>query len=92
MKLDIQHNTEASRFEYHENQLLCHLDYQIQDNIMAITHTIVPKALGGRGIAGQLTEAAFAFARNNELKINPVCSYTATYFQRHPEYQSLLAQ
>lgn len=89
MTLTIQHNTAASRFEYTENELLCHLDYELNGNIMAVTHTIVPKELGGRGIAGELTEAAFALARDNNWKINPVCSYTATYFKRHPEHSAL---
>ena len=89
MALTIQNNKEASRFEYHENGLLCQLDYELSGNVMAITHTIVPKELGGRGIAGNLTEAAFSFAKENKLKIKPVCSYTATYFKRHPEHQDL---
>lgn len=91
MTLAIEHNTKASRFEYHENNLLCHLDYELDGNIMVITHTIVPKELGGRGIAGVLTEAAFAVAKENNWKINPVCSYTATYLTRHPEHSELQA-
>lgn len=91
MTLPIQHNTAASRFEYTENNLLCHLDYELNGNLMAVTHTMVPQELGGRGIAGELTEAAFAWAKENNLKINPICSYTAAYFKRHPKHSELKA-
>lgn len=91
MALVIEHNTAASRFEYHESNLLCRLDYEVKNGVMAITHTIVPTELGGRGIAGQLTEAAFEVAKENNWKINPICSYTATYFKRHPEHSALQA-
>lgn len=91
MALSIQHNTQASRFEYEENGLRCQLEYALNGNIMAINHTLVPSELGGRGIAGELTEAAFAYAKENQLKIKPVCSYTATYFKRHPEHNDLQA-
>lgn len=91
MTLTIKHNTAASRFEYIENELLCHLDYTLNENIMTVTHTAVPQKLSGRGIAGELTKAALAVAKENNWKINPVCSYTATYFKRHPEYNELRA-
>lgn len=89
MALSIKHNPAASRFEYIENDLLCRLDYELNNNVMAVTHTVVSQELGGRGIAGELTEAAFAMAKENNWKINPICSYTATYFKRHPEHLEL---
>lgn len=91
MALTIEHNSNELRFEYQENGHLCHLDYTVSDNIMTVTHTIVPSELGGKGLAGELTEAAFAVAKEQGWKINPVCSYTATYFTRHPEHSALLA-
>lgn len=91
MTLSIQHNQAASRFEYQENGLLCHIDYRINDQIMTISHTSVPSELGGKGIAGALTEFALAYAKENQLKVKPLCSYTATYFKRHSEHADLLA-
>lgn len=91
MALTIEHNRAASRFEYSENDVLCRLDYELDGEVMAITHTIVPKELGGRGIAGELTEAAFAVAKENGWKVKPVCSYTVRYFTRHPEHSALQA-
>lgn len=91
MSLTITHNPEAFRFEYTESGLLCRIDYVINEPILTVTHTLVPPALGGKGIAAELTEAVFAYAKKNGWKVRPVCSYTATYFKRHPEHQALLA-
>ncbi len=70
---------------------LAKLEYALDGDIMTITHTHVPEALGGRGIAGQLTKAAFDHARSAGWKIMPACSYAAAWAKRHPETQGLLA-
>ena len=52
---------------------------------MTITHTRVPDAIGGRGVAAALTRAALALARESGWSVNPACSYAAAYLARHPE-------
>ena len=54
-------------------------------------HTIVPPAIGGRGIAGELVKALIADAREQGFRIVPQCSYVAAQFARHPEWADLLA-
>lgn len=66
------------------------LDYQLQDRWMVITHTGVPQAIEGRGIASQLTRAAFEHARAQGWNVRPACAYAAAWAQRHPEYSQLL--
>lgn len=92
MPFAIENNTAASRFEYKENGQLCYLNYSLNHHVMSITHTWVPQALEGRGIAAELTKAALTAARENHWKILPICSYTVAYIKRHPEYQDLLAR
>ena len=69
----------------------CVCDYQLEGGVMQFTHTGVPPAVEGRGIAAALVEAAFAHARAEGLKVNPICSYVRVYMRRHPETQDLLA-
>ena len=69
----------------------CVLDYTLQGQVMTITHTGVPEALGGRGLAAQLTKFALDYARAQQWKVIPLCSYAAVYVQRHAEYATLLA-
>ena len=88
--IDVRHNAAASRFEATVDGLLCVAGYYLVDGAMRIHYTEVPAALEGRGIAGQLVHAAFAYATANNLKVEPWCSYVRTYMKRHPESRSLL--
>ena len=90
--IEIRHNAAASRFEATVDGLLCFADYALVDNVMRIHHTEVPRALEGRGIAGQIVRAAFAHAEANGLEVEPWCGYVRAYMKRHPETQRLLPQ
>ena len=59
--------------------------------VRVATHTGVPPAMQGRGIAGKLVDALIADAREQGFKIVPACSYVAAQFQRHPEWADLRA-
>ena len=54
-------------------------------------HTLVPKEIGGRGVAARLVEAMVADARENGFKIAPVCSYVVKKFDEHPEWADVRA-
>jgi predicted GNAT family acetyltransferase len=90
--IEIRHNVAASRFEATVDGLLCFADYALVDNAMRIHHTEVPRALEGRGIAGQIVRAALAYAEANGLAVEPWCAYVRAYMRRHPEARRLLPQ
>jgi uncharacterized protein len=88
--IEVLHDAVASRFEATVDGLLGVANYHLIDGVMRMHHTEVPPALEGRGIAGQLVRAAFAYASANHLKVEPWCSYVRAYMKRHPESQVLL--
>lgn len=88
--LDIRHQPARGRFHAEVDGHACVLDYTLADGRMRIRHTVVPQAVGGRGIAGALVRAALDWARASGLRVVPDCSYAAGFIQRHPEYQDLL--
>jgi N-acetylglutamate synthase-like GNAT family acetyltransferase len=59
--------------------------HRLADGVMTITHTRVPPAIGGRGIAAQLMEAALSAARAAGWSVNPACSYAKAYLEKHPQ-------
>ena len=67
------------------------LTYVTRGDVLVVDHTIVPSAIGGRGVAAALVEALIAHARAEKLKIDPQCSYVAAAFKRHPDWADLLA-
>lgn len=89
MELDIQHNRGQQRFEVTVEGALCVLDYQLADGGMAITHTEVPPAAGGRGVAGELVRTALDYARMKGWKVAPLCSYADAWMARHSDYADL---
>ncbi|MDZ4307097.1 GNAT family N-acetyltransferase [Allopontixanthobacter sp.] len=61
------------------------------DGARIAEHTLVPREIGGRGIAGLLVQAMVADAREQGFRIVPQCSYVAAKFDDHPEWADLLA-
>ncbi len=87
----VVHNTEAHRFEVTLEGHLGKAEYTPWPGGLRMTHTEVPPALEGRGIAAALVRAAVDHARANALKIDPQCSYVRSYLERHPETHDLRA-
>lgn len=58
--------------------------------VMIATHTLVPGAIGGRGVAARLVEALVSEARARGARIEPACSYVAAAARRHPEWGDVM--
>ena len=88
--IDIRHDLRGHRFETMVDGHRCLLDYALTDGRMAIRHTEVPSAVGGRGIAAGLMRAALDWARAEGLRVLPQCAYAAAFVERHREYGDLV--
>jgi predicted GNAT family acetyltransferase len=88
--ISIQHDARQHRFEAKVDGHACVLEYRMQAGRMLITHTGVPAAVGGRGIAGRLVQAALDWARAQGLRVVAQCSYAASFVARHPQYADLV--
>ena len=89
-KLNVSHNKGESRFECTVDGKLCVVDYETRPGEIIFTHTEVPGELSGRGIAQQMVTAALDHARENELRVVPLCGYVEKFIERHPEYKDLV--
>jgi len=88
--MQIEHQPDRQRFAITVDGHEAELDYVREGDVLVITHTGVPAAIGGRGIAGVLMQAAVDFARANGLRVRPACSYAASWMDRHREDVSAL--
>lgn len=68
----------------------CELGFSHDGDLLSLNHVRVPKAVGGQGIAGQLTRHALDWARVEGFKVRPVCPYVASWIEKHPDYQDLV--
>jgi uncharacterized protein len=89
--LDIAHDAAARRFVARVDGVEAYVEYERDDGVLEITHTIVPREIGGRGIAGQLVRAAVVHARDAGLKLRTPCSYADAWLAKHPEFDALRA-
>jgi predicted GNAT family acetyltransferase len=83
---EILHDSAQGRFSTTVDGHTGYVEYVVREGVMDILHTIVPKEIGGRGIAGRLVEAALEYARAADLKVRATCEYAAAWMTRHPEY------
>jgi predicted GNAT family acetyltransferase len=54
-------------------------------------HTIVPRAIGGRGVAAALVDRLVEDAGRQGFLIRPDCSYVAAKFSENPDWAALKA-
>ena len=87
----IRHDTAHHRFTTEVEGHLAYVEYLPGTSAIAITHTIVPPPIAGRGIAGDLVRATMLHARNEGLRVDPQCSYADAWMRRHPEFDALRA-
>lgn len=59
------------------------------DSKFIIDHTGVEKAFEGKGYARQLVLKAVDYARQEKIKIIPLCPYAKTYFDKTAEIQDV---
>lgn len=88
--IEIIENEERGRFEAHVGQQKGVMYRYYSEGSLVITHTLVPDELSGQGLAGHMTKTVLDGAREQGLKVVPICPYVAAYIRRHPEYQDLV--
>jgi uncharacterized protein len=81
----ISHDENARKFTTEVDGYRAELDYTLTGSRMTITHTRVPQAIGGRGVAAELMRAALSAAADADWTVNPECSYAATYMARQSQ-------
>ncbi len=89
----IQHDSNGGRFFTTVEGLDAELSYRRHGQVLDFYRVYVPEPLRKRGLAGQVTIAAFDFARANGFKVTPSCPFVSGQFlPRFPQYQDLIVQ
>ena len=80
--MEIRHIVNEGFFIFGENgDELAKLTYRKEGKKLFFESTVVSPELRGQGIAGKLFEAGVKYARENNYKIVPVCSYIVKKFE-----------
>lgn len=84
-------NPEKQRFELPIDGRTAFSEYRLEDGVLTVRHTEVPKELEGQGIGSQLARGVLDHARARGWKVIARCPFVHAYMQRHPEYDDLKA-
>jgi predicted GNAT family acetyltransferase len=88
---EVRNNEPRSRYELDADGALAIAQYEMDGDVIRLTHTIVPSEVEGRGIGSRLVKAALDEIRSRGLRVDPACPFVSAYIDRHPEYRDLLA-
>jgi hypothetical protein len=87
------HKVTRSRFEIEERGEVAYLEFDTDSQgWMTIWHTEVPPEMRGRGVAAELAQTAFEYAKQNNLRVDVICPLAADFASKHPEYKSLISK
>lgn len=93
MSNQIKHKESERRGMFYmedEKGITSELTYTIQESgIMVIDHTETRPELEGKGLASSLVRKCVEFAREQELKVDPLCPFAEVQFDQNKEYQDL---
>lgn len=81
--MDVTHDTAGHRFLIRTETGEAVLEYTADENPIVFTHTFVPPALRGQGIAEKLVRTGLAWARETGRPITATCSYVARFLERN---------
>jgi uncharacterized protein len=92
MSQQIEHQTERLRFAIELEGESAVLEYQrISENRVDFKRTFVPERHRDLGIGGRLVRHALEWARENDLKVVPSCSFVKSFADDHPEFKDVVS-
>ena len=90
MEHAVRDNKDRHRFELIVDGHTAFSEYKRTPGLITITHTEVPKELGGRGIGTALAHGLMELIRAEGIKVKPLCPFVKAYIGKHPEYADLV--
>ena len=81
----INDKQQGSFFIMQNGRQIAELDFEVKNNVLNAYHTGVRPELEGQGIAGKLFDEMVKYARENNYKVIPSCSYISAKFRRRPD-------
>ena len=92
MSFELIHNPAKNNYEYHIDEHVAYITYDDQNGNMHLTHTVVPKELGGQGIAKKLLIDVLNAFKEQGKKCVAECSYVVAFEEKNPDYADYFAK
>jgi uncharacterized protein len=90
MENKVIHEKENERFVIYLDGNEVYVEYTLEDKEINLYHTYTHPALRGKGLAALVVKAAFEFAKENNLKVIPTCSYVQAFVRKNEQFKELV--
>ena len=88
----IIHELENNRFIIYAEGSEALVEYKMTDDTIDLYHTFTDPVLRGKGLAAHVVRAAFEYAKENNLKVIPTCSFVRSFVRRYKEYKEMVVE
>ncbi|AIQ66212.1 GNAT family acetyltransferase [Paenibacillus stellifer] len=90
--MHIEHDTAGRRFLISDQgSVAAEMTYVTSSpKLIIIDHTFVENKYRGQELGDRLVEAIVEYARENEIKLLPLCPFAKGRLQQHPEFDDVL--
>lgn len=68
-----------------DGEIVAEMEVTTASSTMTVHHTNVDDKLKGQGVAQKLLAGMVSYARENGMKVIPLCRYVHAQFKRHPD-------
>lgn len=91
--MNVQHSEDENKgaFYIEENgEQVAEMVYRKEPGRMVIEHTEVDERLRGKNVGFALVERGVEYAREQHLKVVPLCVFANKIIRQHPEFKDVL--
>lgn len=85
IKLKLDQKGNGSFYIMGDKERLGEMVISISGKNLTVYHTEVAEKAQGKGLASELLNAMADYARENHLKVIPLCPYVLSQFKKHPD-------
>jgi predicted GNAT family acetyltransferase len=86
MSISIVKNKELNRFEiYSDGELAGFAEFEVSNQMISYTHTEIDPRFGGQGLGSQIIKEALDEALEQNLEVEPYCSFVSAYIKKNSE-------
>lgn len=90
MDFELKNNKEAKQYEMWIEGHLAKVEYILSNGRIFLTHTEVPKSLGGRGVGTSVVKLIMEDIEKQNLVLVPLCPFVALFLKKNPEWMKLV--
>ena len=88
--IDVERNDSRHRYEGRVNgELVTVINFVRHGDVLDINHTRTRMRWRGQGLAGKVTTAALEDISANGWRVHPICPFTVSFLDSHPEFANL---